>query len=43
MRLLEGKQMAELNQISDRMVLVIQCDVKNAEEFRAWAKDRASQ
>ena len=27
--------MAELNQISDRLVLVIQCDVKNAEEFRA--------
>ena len=35
--------MAELNQISDRMVLLIQCDVKNAEEFGAWAKDRASQ
>ena len=35
--------MAELNQISDRMVLVIQCDVKNAEQFRTWAKDRASQ
>ena len=34
--------MNELNADSDRMVLIIQCNVKNAAEFKKWSKDRAS-
>ena len=34
--------MTELNADSDRMVLIIQCNVKNAAEFKKWSKDRAS-
>ena len=34
--------MNDLNADSDRMVLVIQCSVKNAAEFKQWSKDRAS-
>ena len=34
--------MAELNAHSDRMVLIISCKAKNASDFKAWSKDRAS-
>ena len=34
--------MAQLNAHSDRMVLIISCDVKDASEFKTWSKDRAS-
>ena len=34
--------MTDLNADSDRMVLIIQCNVKNAAEFKKWSKDRAS-
>ena len=34
--------MTALNADSDRMVLIIQCNVKNAAEFKKWSKDRAS-
>jgi hypothetical protein len=34
--------MNDLNADSDRMVLIIQCSVKNAAEFKQWSKDRAS-
>jgi len=34
--------MTDLNANSDRMVLIIQCSVKNAAEFKQWSKDRAS-
>ena len=34
--------MAELNAHSDRMVLVFNCKVKNADDFKAWSKDRAA-
>jgi len=34
--------MAELNAHSDRMVLIFSCNVKDASEFKAWSKDRAS-
>ena len=34
--------MTELNAHSDRMVLVFNCKVKNAETFKKWSKDRAA-
>ena len=34
--------MAELNAHSDRMVLVLNCKVKNADDFKAWSRDRAA-
>ena len=34
--------MAELNAHSDRMVLIISCNVKDAGEFKTWSKDRVS-
>ena len=34
--------MAELNAHSDRMVLVFNCKVKSADDFKAWSKDRAA-
>ena len=34
--------MSDLNADSDRMVLIIQCSVKNAAEFKQWSKGRAS-
>ena len=34
--------MAELNAHSDRMVLIISCKAKNANDFKARSKDRAS-
>ena len=34
--------MAELNAHSNRMVLVFNCKVKNASNFKAWSKDRAA-
>ena len=34
--------MTDLNADSDRMVLIIQCSVKNAAEFKQWSKGRAS-
>ena len=34
--------MAELNAHSDHMVLIISCKAKNANDFTAWSKDRAS-
>ena len=34
--------MTKLNAHSDRMVLIIQCSVKNSDEFKEWAKERAS-
>ena len=34
--------MAQLNAHSDRMVLIISFDVKDASEFKTWSKDRAS-
>ena len=34
--------MAELNAHSDRMVLIISCNVKDTSEFKTWSKDRAS-
>ena len=34
--------MTNLNANSDRMVLIIQCSVKNANDFKKWSKDRAS-
>ena len=34
--------MAELNAHSDRMVLIFNCKVKNADDFKAWSRDRAA-
>ena len=34
--------MTDLNANSDRIVLIIQCSVKNANDFKKWSKDRAS-
>ena len=34
--------MAELNAHSDRMVLIINCKVKDTESFKTWTKDRAT-
>ena len=34
--------MTDLNANSDRMVLMIQCSLKNADKFKQWSKDRAS-
>ena len=34
--------MTDLNLGSDRMVLIIQCSVKNTAEFQQWSKGRAS-
>ena len=34
--------MAELNAHSDRMVLIINCKVKDTESFKTWTKDRAA-
>ena len=34
--------MTKLNAHSNRMVLIIQCSVKNSGEFKKWTKDRAS-
>ncbi len=34
--------MAKLNAHSDRMVLIIQCSVKNSDGFKKWTRDRAS-
>ena len=34
--------MAELNAHSDRMVLIINCKVKDTEGFKTWTKDRAT-
>ena len=34
--------MTDLNTSSDRMVLIIQCSVKNTNNFKKWSKDRAS-
>ena len=35
--------MGELNAVSDRIILIIQCSVKSdADEFQKWIKDRAS-
>ena len=34
--------MTQLNSHSDRMVLIIQCSVKNSDGFKDWARDRAS-
>ena len=34
--------MTNLNANSDRIVLIIQCSVKNANDFKKWSKDRAS-
>ena len=34
--------MTDLNANSDRMVLIIQCSVKNVDRFKQWSKDRAS-
>ena len=34
--------MDELNAHSNRMVLVFNCKVKNASDFKAWSKDRAA-
>lgn len=34
--------MADLNTHSSRMVLIIQCRVKSAEEFKKWSRDRAA-
>ena len=33
--------MTELNAASDRMVLIIDCKVKDIERFEIWARDRA--
>ena len=34
--------MTKLNAHSNRMVLIIQCSVKNSGEFKKWTRDRAS-
>ena len=34
--------MADLNTHSSRMILIIQCRVKSAEEFKKWSRDRAA-
>ena len=34
--------MTELNAASDRMVLIIDCKVKDREGFKTWARDRAA-
>ena len=34
--------MTKLNSHSDRMVLIIQCSIKNSDGFKEWARDRAS-
>ena len=34
--------MTELNTVSNRMVLIIDCKVKDIEEFKTWARDRAA-
>ena len=34
--------MTELNAASNRMVLIIDCKVKDIEEFKSWARDRAA-
>ena len=35
--------MSQLNEISNRIIFIIQCDIKCApEEFKKWARDRAS-
>ena len=34
--------MADLNENSDRMVLIINCKVKDSESFKTWTKDRAA-
>ena len=34
--------MTDLNVDSDRMVLIIQCNVKNSADFKKWSKERAS-
>ena len=31
--------MTDLNANSDRIVLIIQCNVKNANDFKKWSKD----
>ncbi len=40
--LAKGENMTQLNSHSDRMVLIIQCSVKNSDGFKKWARDRAS-
>ena len=40
--LARGDNMTQLNSHSDRMVLIIQCSVKNSDGFKEWARDRAS-
>ena len=34
--------MTELNAASNRMLLIIDCKVKDIEEFKSWARDRAA-
>ena len=34
--------MTELNAASNRMVLIIDCKVKDIEQFKTWSKDRAA-
>ena len=34
--------MTELNTVSNRMVLIIDCKVKDIEEFKTWVRDRAA-
>jgi hypothetical protein len=34
--------MTELNAASNRMVLIIDCKVKDIERFNTWSKDRAA-
>ena len=34
--------MTELNAVSDRIVFIIDCKVKDIEGFKTWARDRAS-
>ena len=40
--LAKGENMTQLNSHSDRMVLIIQCSIKNLDGFKEWARDRAS-
>ena len=34
--------MTELNAVSDRMVFIIDCKLKDTEGFKTWAIDRAA-
>ncbi len=34
--------MTDLNATTDRMVLIIDCKVKDADSFKTWSRDRAA-